>query len=62
MDKKTENIILIISMILVIIITFVIGMVIIDFYKDYQCSTSQDIKWFMENNCMRYVESWKRQQ
>ena len=56
MDKKTENIILIISMILVIIITFVIGMVIIDFYKDYQCSTSQDINWFMENNCMRYVE------
>ena len=62
MDKKTENIILIISMILVIIITFVIGMVIIDFYKDYQCSTSQDINWFMENHCLRYVESWKRQQ
>lgn len=28
----------------------------IDFYNDYQCSTSQDINWFMENNCMRYVE------
>lgn len=29
---------------------------IVDFYNDYQCSTSQDINWFMENNCMRYVE------
>ena len=28
----------------------------VDFYKDYQCSTSQNINWFMENNCMRYVE------
>lgn len=35
---------------------------IVDFYNDYQCSTSQDINWFMENNCMRYVERWKRQQ
>ena len=29
---------------------------IVDFYNDYQCSTSQDINWFMENNCIRYVE------
>ena len=28
----------------------------VDFYNDYKCSTSQDINWFMENNCMRYVE------
>lgn len=34
----------------------------VDFYNDYQCSTSQDINWFIENNCMRYVERWKRQQ
>ena len=27
----------------------------VDFYNDYQCSTSQDINWFMENNCMRYM-------
>ena len=29
---------------------------IVDFYNDYQCSTSQDINWFMENNCIKYVE------
>ena len=28
----------------------------VDFYSDYKCSTSQDINWFMKNNCMRYVE------
>ena len=28
----------------------------VDFYNDYQCSTTKDINWFMENNCMRYVE------
>lgn len=31
----------------------------VDFYNDYQCSTSQDINWFMKNNCMRYVERIK---
>lgn len=29
---------------------------IVDFYNDYKCSTTKDINWFMENNCMRYVE------
>ena len=28
----------------------------VDFYNDYKCSTAKDINWFMENNCMRYVE------
>ena len=45
-----------------IIILGVVVMFIQDFYNDYKCSTSQDINWFMENNCMRYVERWKRQQ
>lgn len=38
-----------------IILGFIV-MFIQDFYNDYQCSTSQDINWFMENNCMKYVE------
>lgn len=29
---------------------------IVDFYNDYQCSTTRDIEWFIENNCMRYME------
>lgn len=57
---KKNNIILIIVGIIIIIIAIVYQ--IIDFYNDYKCSTSQDINWFMENNCMRYVERWKRQQ
>ena len=28
----------------------------VDFYNDYKCSTTKDINWFIENNCMRYVE------
>ena len=32
---------------------------IVDFYNDYQCSTSQDINWFMKHGCMRYVERIK---
>ena len=28
----------------------------VDFYNDYKCSTSQDINWFMENNCIKYFE------
>ena len=54
MSKKTENIILIASMILTILITFAIGMVIIDFYKDYQCSTTDNIGWYYKNNCQKY--------
>lgn len=51
---KKNNIILIIVGIIIIIMAIVYQ--IIDFYNDYQCSTSQDINWFMENNCIKYVE------
>lgn len=51
-----------------IIVSYIIGAIgllcivggitfeIVDFYNDYKCSTTSDIKWYYENNCMRY---WK---
>lgn len=28
--------------------------VMIDFKNDYDCSTTTDVKWYVEHNCMRY--------
>ena len=50
---KNVNIILIIGITMLILGIF---WQIIDFYNDYRCSTTKDIDWFMNNNCMKYVE------
>lgn len=45
-----------------LLIFFVVLMLIlftytmIDFYNDYKCSTTTDIRWFLDNNCMRYYD------
>lgn len=31
--------------------------VMIDFKNDYDCSTTYDVDWYIEHNCMRY-ERW----
>ena len=54
MSKKTDLLLKSYFMILAILITFAIGMVIIDFYKDYQCSTTNNIGWYYKNNCQKY--------
>ena len=54
MEEKTETRILIVTFVLAILITFAIGMVIIDFYNDYQCRTTNSIGWYLEHNCERY--------
>lgn len=28
--------------------------VMIDFKNDYDCSTTTDVEWYIEHNCMRY--------
>ncbi len=28
--------------------------VMIDFKNDYDCSTTYDVDWYIEHNCMRY--------
>ena len=36
-------------------ILMIIAGVLMEFYNDYKCSTTTDVKWFTENNCMRFV-------
>lgn len=60
--RKEYKIAIVLAIIGVVMVVSLVIYEMIDFYNDYQCSTSQDINWFMENNCMRYVERWKRQQ
>lgn len=50
---KKVNIILIIEIIMILLGIF---WQIIDFYNNYKCSTTKNIDWFMNNNCMKYVE------
>lgn len=40
--------------ILLILFGFIFGL--IDFYNDYQCSTTTDPTWFAEHDCMRYMK------
>ena len=40
--------------ILLILLGLIFG--IIDFHKDYQCSTTTDPVWFTEHDCMRYMK------
>ena len=55
MDSSTRIVfVCIVIGILLILIGFIFG--IIDFHKDYQCSTTTDPKWFIEHDCMRYVK------
>lgn len=36
--------------------SIIVGVIILrNFYQDYKCSTTTDVKWFTENNCMRFV-------
>lgn len=47
---------IIVALVLAVIgVLMIIAGVLVDFYLDYQCSTTTDIKWFIENNCMRYM-------
>lgn len=52
--SKKIAIILIIIAILMMLAGIIYGL--IDFYNDYQCSTTTDIKWFIDNDCMRYMK------
>lgn len=59
MKRILTNKKIIAAFIAIIILTItVIGIYafIKDFYDDYKCSTTNDVEWFMKNNCMRYVK------
>ena len=42
------------SIVWIMIFVFIAGL--IDFYNDYKCSTTTDIKWYNEHNCIRYCK------
>lgn len=46
-------------MVVIIILLFLLFYLMIDFYNDYKCSTTTDIKWFNENNCIKYFNNKK---
>lgn len=54
--KKEYKVAIALAVIGILMIVSEIIYGIVDFYNDYKCSTTEDINWFMENNCMRYVE------
>ena len=54
--KKEYKIAIILAIIGVVMIFSGVIYEMVDFYNDYKCSITKDINWFMENNCMRYVE------
>lgn len=56
MNERLSN--LLIALIIISIVMTLTGILLtlINFYNDYQCSTTTDIKWFIENNCMRFME------
>lgn len=55
MGDKLKSVIIVITcfLLMLILIFFTIG---IDFYNDYQCSTTNDQTYWKEHNCDRYNE------
>ena len=54
MNRKQYTILVVLLDVFLILIT-VAAFVIYSFYKDYKCSTTTDINWFIENNCLEYT-------
>lgn len=52
--------IMLMEFIKIVIFAFILLWILIDFYNDYQCSTTQDIKWYVDNNCIRYIDKRKK--
>lgn len=56
MEKKYKAVIVVLVITGILIGVLIAVYEMVDFYNDYKCSTTRDIDWFMDNNCMRYVE------
>ena len=52
--SKFEKVILVLTLIMIAVLFILFIYVMIDFKNDYDCSTTTDIKWYIEHNCMRY--------
>ena len=54
MKENIKENILTICMIIVGIFIAILTLVMIDFYNDYKCSTTDNINWYMKHQCYRY--------
>lgn len=54
MNKEAK--ILLVLLAVVLLISAIWVYILVDFYNDWKCSTTTDIKWFIENNCQRYMD------
>lgn len=57
-DRKYETTIKVLMCVLCIIM-LIFGAVMIDFFNDYQCSTTTDIKYWKTHNCIKYCKECK---
>jgi len=56
MNERLRKLSIILIIISIVMILTGILLTLINFYNDYQCSTTTDIKWYLENDCMRFME------
>ena len=57
--SKIDKVIKITSIVFIIVfILYIIALIYIvyDFRKDYVCSTTTDIKWYIDHNCIKYIK------
>lgn len=57
MNERLRKLAIILIIIAIVMILTGILLTLVNFYNDYQCSTTTDIKWFIENDCMRFMEN-----
>lgn len=57
MKEKLRKLAIVLIIIAIVLILTGILLTLVEFYNDYQCSTTTDVKWFMEHNCMRFMEN-----
>jgi len=57
-DRRYESVLIILICSLCL---FILGFIalMIDFYNDYQCSTTNDIKYWKTHNCIKYCKECK---
>ena len=61
LEEKWLDIGVIITGCILIAIFGVIVWVLVDFKNDYDCSTTTDIEWYEEHNCIRYCKECKNE-
>lgn len=58
--EKIGDITLIILLSIIGIFMCIMIAVLIDFYNDYQCSTTTDLEYWESHNCIRYCKECKK--